>query len=136
MAVWRWRIRFVAMSIVFALPTFLAGRAASADEAPKADDDAAEAFRLYAKETAGRYEIRCQGEEGRKTTLRGDSVLRWTNPVGGHQAHGEVFLWTDRGRPAAVLSLYQVTEANVVHEHHEFCSLALEGLSARRSGQP
>jgi hypothetical protein len=40
-----------------------------------------------------------------------------------------VFLWSDRGQPAAVLSLYQFTLSDgVVHEHHEFCSLSTEKL--------
>jgi len=123
--------------IAFALLTFLAGRVLPADEVPNADDDTgnAEAFQKYAKETAAGYDIRLKSDGARKLALHDGSVLRWTNPVGGHRAHGEVFLWTDRGRPAAVLSLYQVTEANVVHEHHEFGSLALRGLAAARSGQ-
>jgi hypothetical protein len=109
----------------------------AATETPHQGDDAArEDFQKYAKETSARYEIRSRSNADRKFALIEESILRWTNPVGGRQAHGEVFLWTDRGRPAAVLSLYQVTEAGVVHEHHEFCSLSLEGLIGRRSGQP
>jgi hypothetical protein len=109
----------------------------AAGEPPDRGDDAAlEGFQKYAKETAARYEFRSQSNADRKFSLIDESILRWTNPVGGMQAHGEVFLWTDRGRPAAVLSLYQVTEAGVVHEHHEFCSLSLEGLTGQRSGQP
>lgn len=101
-------------------------------------DDAAEteAFQTYAKQSAEQYDIRVGRGGERQLVLRDHSVLRWTNPVGGRRAHGEVFLWTDRGRPAAVLSLYRLTEGNVVLEDHEFCSLALGGLSARRSGRP
>ena len=128
--------RFVALWIAFSLTICLASRRASA-QAPGTDDDAgnAEAFQQYAKETAARYDVRLKFDGDRKLVLHDESVLRWTNPVGGHRAHGEVFLWTDRGRPAAVLSLYQITEANVVHEQHEFCSLALGALAAARSGQ-
>ena len=125
-----------AWSTMLALP-FLAGRAAAADEAPAAGESAeeAEAFQKYAKEAAGRYDIRMRSDGERKLVAHEASLLRWTNPIGGHNAHGEVFIWTDRGRPQAVLSLYQVTEANVVHEHHEFCSLALAGLASQRSGE-
>jgi hypothetical protein len=36
-----------------------------------------------------------------------------------------VFAWTDDGRPAAILSLYEYTTPDgIVHEHHEFSSLA------------
>ena len=99
-------------------------------------DDAAEAFQTYAKQTAEQYDIRVAPGGERQFALCDHSLLRWTNPVGGRRAHGEVFLWTDRGRPAAVLSLYRLTEGDVVLEDHEFCSLALGGLTARRSGRP
>jgi hypothetical protein len=57
--------------------------------------------------------------------------LRWTNPLTENRAHGELFLWTDRGRPAAILSMYEYTDAKgVVHEHHEWASLALEPIVA------
>ena len=99
------------------------------------DAEAAEAFDEYAKETAAQYEIRLISPTGRKLALHEDSLLRWTNPVGGREAHGEVFIWTDHGRPQSVLSLYRVTDAKGVHEHHEFCSLGLAGLVAVRSGR-
>src|SRR5205823_5616890 len=63
------------------------------------------------------------------------SILRWTNPLGGRRTHGEVFLWTDDGRPVAVLSVYQWTNPDgAVHEQHEFCSLAIGPLATRGPG--
>jgi hypothetical protein len=93
----------------------------------KPDSDAAKKFQAYAKEAAGAYDIKVRAGESeeRKTLLRDEPILRWTNPIGARNAHGEVFLWTDDGRPAAAMSLYQWTGPDgVVHEHHEFCSLA------------
>ena len=103
---------------------------AAADEPPSGSEvDAAKKFRAYAKEAAAGYEARVENEQGQKLALAAEPILRWTNPLGGRQAHGEVFLWTDRGRPAAVLSMYEYTGADgKVHEHHEFCSLAQSGL--------
>jgi hypothetical protein len=117
---------------------FLTTAEASAAEAPEPENDAevADAFQKYAKETAAQYDIRLGSPAGRKLVLHEASLLRWTNPLAGAKAHGEVFVWTDRGRPEAVLSLYQFTTANVVHEHHELSSLALAGLVAVRSRQP
>ena len=127
------------MSLAFIV--FSASAAAitlSLAETPETGDDAAamDEFRKYAKETAAEYQIRSRSDENHKLVLLHESLLRWTNPLGGRKAHGDVFLWTNRGRPEAVLSLYQLTESGVVHEHHEFCSLSLGGLSGLRRAQP
>jgi hypothetical protein len=66
--------------------------------------------------------------DGRKCQAIADPVLRWTNPVQGRQAHGDVFLWTDRGRPTALLSLYEFRN-DQLREHHEWVSLSLGGLT-------
>lgn len=118
-------------SLIFCFPLLLGFQKEARDDAAEA-----EAFQTYAKQSAEQYDIRVGRGGERQLALCDHSVLRWTNPVGGRRAHGEVFLWTDRGRPAAVLSLYRLTEGDVVLEDHEFCSLALGGLSARRSGRP
>jgi hypothetical protein len=98
-------------------------RAAEPDDSAAAQ--AAKEFQAHAKAEAAAYEIRAESAEGPVLQLQGDAVLRWANPLGGRNAHGDVFLWTDEGRPAAVLSLYEFTSPDgVVHEHHEFCSLA------------
>lgn len=103
---------------------------ARADEPASGPDvEAAKKFQAYAKESAAAYEMHAESAEGRKLVFRDESILRWTNPLGGRKAHGDVFLWTDKGRPAAVLSLYEYTTPDgVVHEHHEFCSLATTSL--------
>jgi len=102
---------------------------ASAQEPADAEADAAKKFQAYARESAAAYEMHAELAEGRKLVFRDEPVLRWTNPLGGRKAHGDVFLWTDEGRPAAVLSLYEYTTPDaVVHEHHEFCSLATTPL--------
>lgn len=45
------------------------------------------------------------------------------------QMRGEVFVWTDDGRPAAVINVFQMDEGNGPQEFHEFCSLASSGLT-------
>ena len=98
------------------------------------EEQAAEAikrYQAYAQATAAMYELRTGGEEPRQLKRREESLLRWTNPLSGNKSHGELFLWTDRGRPAAVLSMYEWTDVKgVVHEHHEWCSLALGAPAA------
>src|SRR5262249_26362888 len=128
---WRASITFI-LAPALVLTALTAGPRIFADE-PKPSAES-EVFQKYARKTAAEYDIRLVAEPDRKVVLRDEPILRWTNPVGGHQAHGEVFLWTDRGRPEAVLSLYEVTQTDGVHEHHEFSSLSLGDLKAQRSG--
>ena len=117
-------------SLVFAVCLWAVASIAKGEDAPSGPEaEAAKKFQAYARETAAAYDARAESENGRKLALRGEPILRWSNPLGGRKAHGEVFLWTDAGRPAAVLSMYEYTGPDgVVHEHHEFCSLAIAGL--------
>jgi hypothetical protein len=46
------------------------------------------------------------GESTEKAELRAEPLLRWSNPTAG-SVHGEVFLWTDHKRPAAIASIYR-----------------------------
>jgi hypothetical protein len=97
------------------------------------DAEAAKKFQERARAAAVDYEIITNSSLGRKLTLRVDPILRWTNPVPERQMHGEVFLWTDDGRPAAVLCLFEMTESGFVRECHEFTSLASGPLIANRA---
>lgn len=87
--------------------------------------DAAKQFADYAKATAESYRLRAGEGGARELKLLAEPVLRWSNPLGGQQAHGEIFLWTDGGLPAAILSLNEFTDkAGQKREEHEWCSLA------------
>ena len=101
----------------------------------RADDDevaeAAKRFLPYAEATAAKYELKTAGGRPLKLEAGGKSLLRWTNPLTESKNHGELFLWTDRGRPAAVLSMYEYSgTTGVVHEHYEWISLALGPIQA------
>src|SRR4051812_41394378 len=81
-------------------------------------------FRAYAQAVAGEYELRSADDASDKFTRVTEPILRWSNPLGGHQAHGEIFLWTDRGLPVAVLSINEFTRVTgKVDGEHEWCSL-------------
>jgi hypothetical protein len=96
-----------------------------------AEEDAATKFRTYAKEVADAYELRAGDAEKRKLTRVSDPVLRWSNPLGGQRARGEIFLWTDAGLPTAVISINEFTDAaGRTHGEQEWCSLATGPLVA------
>ena len=61
------------------------------------------------------------------------SLLRWTNPIVGDVA-GDCYLWTDRGRPAAFLSVYAF-RLPVGNRRLTFQSLSPGGLSASLQGR-
>ncbi|HUY92666.1 MAG TPA: hypothetical protein VMV10_28255 [Pirellulales bacterium] len=99
-------------------------------EAGTQSDDAKE-FAAYAKATAESYELRAGDDGQRKLSLLAEPVLRWTNPLDSAQGHGEIFLWTDAGLPAAVVSLNEYYDkAGRKHEQHEWCSLANGPITA------
>lgn len=92
-------------------------------------DTKAKEFSTYAHQTALDYKCKIGRTTQRELTLQEKPILRWTNPLGSNEAHGELFLWTDKGRPTAVLSLYQFVLKEMQREHHEFLSLAQEPLA-------
>jgi hypothetical protein len=86
-------------------------------------------FSDYALQAAASYESLAGPNGERKLSLFNKPVLRWSNPLVTNEVSGEVFLWTDDGRPAAVLSLYRYTKDGERHESHEFLSLSQEPLA-------
>lgn len=89
------------------------------------------AFHTIAYAAASSYEIDLATEPPTRLKLNEEPVLRWTNPVQANGA-GEVYVWADRGRPEAVVSIYRFLGAGGKPGlHHEFHSLAATPLTAR-----
>lgn len=87
-------------------------------------DEPATEFRIYAKETVAAYELRVGDAAARVLTLIPEPVLRWSNPLGGQKARGEIFLWTDAGLPAAIVSINEFTNSKGgTAVEQEWCSL-------------
>ena len=89
-----------------------------------------DAFAVHAQQAAGDYQFQISSSTGRVLELRTEPILRWSNPVPEKQMRGEVFVWTNGGRPAAVLNVFQMDEGNGFQEWHEFSSLADVALTA------
>lgn len=122
------------------LTLFVGGICCLADEADSVvtendpEKAAATKFRKYAKDVATAYDLRSGPGAARKLTLVAEPVLRWSNPLGGLRARGEIFLWTDSGVPAAVVSINEFTDsAGALHGEQEWCSLAHGSLVATGS---
>jgi hypothetical protein len=112
--------------------TLLPGMAGIVQADPPLDEKAlAEDFRALAKREASAYTIRLEGSD-RPLTLQPEPVLKWSNPVVG-TVFGEVFVWTDEGRPEVVASIYKYYSPRT-HRANEFHSLAVRKLRAERDG--
>ncbi len=98
---------------------------------PKDEKALAEAFRVFAKREATAYTIHLEGSD-RPLTLQPEPVLKWSNPVIG-TIYGDVFVWTNQGRPEAVASIYKFYSP-LTHRANEFHSLSLGKLNAERDG--
>jgi hypothetical protein len=98
---------------------------------PKDEKAIAEEFRAFAKAEAVAYTMRLEGSD-RPLTLQPEPILKWTNPVIG-TIYGDVFIWTNQGRPEAVASIYRFYSP-ITHRANEFHSLALVKVTAERDG--
>jgi hypothetical protein len=112
--------------------TPLIGMNGLVDAAPPEDGKAlaAEVHELAKRETSA-YTIRLEGSD-RPLTLRPEPIIKWGNPVAG-TVFGEIFVWTDQGRPEVVVSSYRFYKPDP-HRTNEFQSLATRRLSAERDG--
>ena len=102
------------------------------DPAPeRAPSERESVWQPYFRQHARDYRIAPSGEPERTFTLKSGPLLRWTQPVRGGD-DGAVYLWLDRGRPAAIGTIFAWphSSGNYVVQH-EFHSLALEPISAR-----
>lgn len=88
----------------------------------------AEALRIT-RAAAEKYDFVVGGEDAATATLSKESLLRWSNPAAG-EIHGNVFLWTEGGRPAVVGSLFQWFSPHT-HMSHEFHSLSETTIRGR-----
>lgn len=102
---------------------------------PKSQDAIwkAEALRLGRAE-AGLYRIVARDQPEVVAKLQDKPALAWSNPNNA-TVHGNVFIWTQQGRPVAVASIYKffTTKDEFAAELH---SLSTQPLVAEKKGQP
>jgi hypothetical protein len=78
------------------------------------------------------WKLWSDGDREHGLTLEPKPVLRWTNPGVG-RVYGDVYLWTRKGRPEAVMSFYKAWQPkyDFTAEMH---SLSLTEIAAERDG--
>ncbi len=101
-----------------------------ANESP-VNKELIEAALKLTTEEAGKYSFVLEG--GGETTWQREPVLKWSNPSVG-EIHGNVFLWTQSDRPAAVGSFYKwfTPHTHLAHEFHSLAETPLVSKSGER----
>ena len=113
----------------------LSDRGGAADDAEPAPDVATEqrlATELSRRELA-RLTVRSAGDGGAVYEATPESLLKWSNPDAG-RVYGDVYIWTDDGRPTAAASIYR-WYSPYQSLTIEFCSLSTGGITAEREGE-
>jgi hypothetical protein len=92
------------------------------DSASDTQAEAKEA-KAFAEKEAARFMLSLESAPNKKLVQEAAPVLRWTNHLG-RRFYGDVFVWTDRGRPEVVASITNVFGARHSMER-EIHSLSL-----------
>jgi hypothetical protein len=87
-----------------------------------------------AKKAAEAYKVTTGDAAGKALQLEPKSLLHWSNPVIG-SFHGSVFVWTAKGRPEVIASIYKKFVPPPHHLGIEFHSLTEAAATAERNGR-
>ena len=85
-------------------------------------------------EQARSYDIRRQERGAEPALLVHPPVLQWNNPARTGE-DGATFVWTDRGQPIAIGSMFRYRVKDTIYTKHEFHSLATGPLTCRVGGE-
>jgi hypothetical protein len=119
-------MNLVCVLCISLLPAQAAAQPQTGLDRPRADELRAEVTRA-AKEFAAGCEFHASSAGHQPLDFVPEPILRWSNPTVG-KVFGEVFLWTDRGRPAVVACWYRWFDPDW-GATLEVCSLSSEGAS-------
>jgi hypothetical protein len=86
-----------------------------------------------AQAAAETYTVTVDSSRDRPLVFQPKPILQWSNPVVG-SIHGSVFVWTAKGRPELVASIYKWYGPVNFHLAVEFHSLATGPITARENG--
>ena len=114
----------IVLALLFAL---------AADEPEAARAQRERLFKLHLGD-ALEYTIYRDASRNEKLKFRKEPVYVWTNPVRASQQDGMVFIWTSRGRPEAIGTIFSSPGGGERGVNHEFHSLSLATLEVTRLG--
>lgn len=126
-----WR-RSALRTLALLVPLLGGTGAVRADE-PAGEKARADEFLAFSKREADLYTFRPDPPGGGPFGRQPEPILKWSNPVVG-AIYGNVFVWTARGRPEVVGSLYK-WYSPFTHRTNEFLSLSTGRLIAERDGR-
>lgn len=92
-------------------------------------------WQRYYRDVAKGYKFQIGEDSLRDLDWVEKPVLTYTNPVRGRQQHGAIFIWTSKGRPAAMASIWSITKLKspeIRLTAHELVSLTSLQLIAKR----
>lgn len=100
-----------------------------------AAEDLIVGWQRYYRDVAKGYKFQVGDDTRSDLSWVEKPVLTYTNPVRGRQQHGAIFVWTDKGRPAAMASIWSITNLRSPELRvtaHELVSLSSMHLVAMR----
>jgi len=107
----------------------LAGSGPSPDPGAAAPKARADRFLAIDTDDAASYAIYRDADRKKKLELRREPIFRWSNPIAAGGQVGDVFVWTFRGRPEAVATIFshphEGGRRTVCHELHSLSGAVL-----------
>jgi hypothetical protein len=121
----RYRVALVAVFVAALLVGWL-----HAADVPGKDEEEREKQLKNLVRSAAQYTISSADDPKRSFKFHENAIIRFSTPVTGTK-DGGIYLWSDRGRPQAIIKFYTYD-----HElyFHEFQSLSENAFSAERNG--
>jgi hypothetical protein len=112
-------------------------RAADDPPAPRTLDKAKRArlLEIY-RDDAAKYVMYRDAKKAEKLELRREPVYVWTNPLRSGGQDGALFVWTYRGRPEVIASIFTNPATGPRRVSHELQSLSLSVLDVSRPAPP
>jgi hypothetical protein len=123
------KFTFVAVLICLSICSHLFAK--DDDDAKKEEEAHRELQLKNMKRSAAQHIL--TAADGRKEQFKfhESAIVRFSNPVAGTK-DGTVYMWTDRGRPQALLKLYTFNNKSYTHE---WLSLSESAFAAERNGK-
>jgi len=103
----------------------------AADDGEKKEEEARREEQLQKmKRSAAQHTITSTDDRKQRFKFHETAAMRFSNPVGASK-DGTIYLWSDRGRPQAILKIFTYDNNNFIHE---WLSLSESTFVAERDG--